>query len=217
MDAAQRAIDEIHPRYRVITECREEGAMRILFALLCALTAIPAMGATNAEEHERLCDTTLGKGKRMIPFHDARLRGYAEEFLRRTDMRGAPIILCVTDRAGAGAWTDVVETGGGRALVIGVGRRFARDLGVHMRAIIAHEVGHVVQGDLNHCIRRRGSLESCEFEVDRIAISWVGKPAMISSLREALRQNEWEGTHQSISYSGIGELIHRLRILEATP
>ncbi|OGZ10532.1 MAG: hypothetical protein A3C93_05480 [Candidatus Lloydbacteria bacterium RIFCSPHIGHO2_02_FULL_54_17] len=191
--------------------------MKQLLALLAFLVAFPATGAIGTDEHRELCDRALGKEKRMVPFEDARLRGYAEEFLRKTEMRGRPVLLCVTDRAGAGAWNDVVESKRGAVFVIGVGRRFVQDLGVHLRAVIAHEVGHVVQGDLNHCIRNTGSLERCELDVDRIAIGWVGKAAALAAIRAIIRWGDEESARHPIAYAGSSELRQRLRVLEGTP
>ncbi len=189
--------------------------MKRLLAVLLLCLAFPAMAALSVEEHRELCDAAVGTEKRMMPFEDARLKGYVAEFLRRTHLSGAPVLLCVTDRPGAGAWNDVVEAPRGPVFVVGVGRRFAEAMGTHMRAVMAHEVGHVVQG--NHCIRRRGSLELCELDVDRIAIGWVGKPAALAAMRAIIRWGDEESAHHPISYAGSGELRERLRVLEATP
>ncbi len=189
--------------------------MKRLLAVLLLCLAFPPMAALSVEEHRELCDSAVGTEKRMVPFEDARLKGYVAEFLRRTHLSGAPVLLCVTDHPGAGAWNDVVETPRGPVFVVGVGRRFAEAMGTHMRAVMAHEVGHVVQGD--HCIRRRGSLELCELDVDRIAIGWVGKPAALAAMRAIIRWGDEESARHPISYAGSGELRERLRVLEATP
>lgn len=191
--------------------------MKKLFVFLCLLVALPAYGVVGSDEDRELCNRALGKEKRMVPFDDVRIRGYVQEFLRKTEMRGAPVLLCVTDRAGAGAWNGVVSSSRGDVFVIGIGREFARALDTHMRAIMAHEVGHVVQGDLDRCIRRLGSLERCELAVDRIAIEWVGKAAALSALKAAIRLSDEESARHPISYGGSGELRERLRFLENAP
>lgn len=188
-------------------------SVKTVLALLCMLATFPVVAALDLTEHERLCHAALGEEKRMSPFDDALIRKYAEEFLRRTEMRGTPIVLCATDRAGAGVWNDVVESSRGAVFIVGVGREFARAMGHHMRAIMAHEVGHVVQGDLNHCKRRLGNLELCELEVDRIAVGWVGKPAMTASLKAIIRWSDEESARHPISYAGSGELRERLKVL----
>jgi hypothetical protein len=83
-----------------------------------------------------------------------------------------------------------------------------------MRAIIAHEVGHVVFGDFTKHLRCRGSAVVCEHEVDLIAMRWVGKSAMIAALKEVIQFLEWEHGNQPIAYGGVGDMKKRLMLLE---
>ncbi|MDO8521344.1 MAG: hypothetical protein Q7S52_04470 [bacterium] len=190
--------------------------MNKLLVLLCMLVSFPALAAVDTAEEQRLCSVAAAEYG-WVPSHDIVLRKYGEEFLRNTDLRVPQVLICTSDDPMAMyAWSYLMNHGFDKIFIIGVSHHFGIAMKEHLRAIIAHEVGHEVVkhvGGACDNFRRTKAREDyvlCEHDTDWVAAQWVGKSAMLRMLEDLARYFVSEGN------SGIylENLKRRIELLE---
>ena len=155
-----------------------------------------------------------------VPTRNTELEAYAKEFLRNTDHNSFPVLLCVSnDREATFAWNRPIHYGRETIFVFGISRYFMERTREHLRAIIAHEVGHEVATYKGGACERVDFLKDnddyvfCEHDADWIGANWVGKPAMLSALEKVLSLMKADGFPQRT----LDNVERRISLLSAAP
>lgn len=124
--------------------------------------------------------------------HDDDVERWSREFLSTANIRAIPIVC-----SGAPAFVDtatsqILSDGFDKYFFIALNADFRLSVGDELRAIVAHEVAHLVTNRGVHCDKRgsRDAYELCEHAVDKQADSWAGKGSMAHSLNWTARYLE---------------------------
>ncbi len=194
--------------------------MSTLFLLFLLLLSFPATAAFDKAEAWRLCADLSTKGQTWTPTVNPSLFAYSEEFLRNTNARATHILICASDEPSADlAWSVLVGKGFEHIFVLGMSRDALTSLGSHLRAVVAHEVGHLV---VNHTggacdnftrQKRNDDYVLCEHDADWVAMNWIGKPAMLTLLRTLLHHRE----RNFAPREHLENLAKRISLLERAP
>lgn len=171
---------------RVCTYARRpmnKSFMRILLIALslCALAAQAA--PMDNQRAEALCGKFF-KGDKWHASHDAEVKSQSAEFLAKANIRAIPIV-CIgapdsTDTAASRTFSDGFD----EYFFIALNADFRLSIGDELRAIVAHEVAHLVTNRGVHCNDRgsKDAYELCESAADKQADNWAGKGSMARSL-----------------------------------
>ena len=174
------------------------------------LLLVPRMvfaGPIGEDEARELCargaysEEKKIEDRAWIHSSDDYLEKLAEGFLKNIDQNVPIVIICTTSANERDlVWQRLIGRGWSkdRAFVLGIHPKVYAKLEPHLRAIIAHEVGHLVNPDSFACKQYRVYKQNedhvmCEHDADWVARNWVGKFAMLSALNTLLRFVESEG------------------------
>ncbi len=198
--------------------------MRFIIVLCVALFPAIAWGEISAENARWLCRITPMGGV-WVPTENPKVRLYAEEFLRKADLRVADVLLCWTANP---VWSGLIKRENVREkiLVIGVSDQLRALRQEHIRAWVAHEVAHwiaITPGSACEAVFRLNSKKNsdatqCEHDVDRTAMRWVGKSAMLAALDGLLSLSNMERRDKrDLSPEVFTDLTKRISLLRDVP
>lgn len=201
--------------------------MRFVVVFYIALFPLVARGALDETDAQRLC-TVLLASNAWVPMKNPEVSRFVDEFVRKTRLRVDDVLLCRSDERWATnpVWNEFIKREEGNVLAIGISDNLVALQGEHIRAWIAHEVAHqVVKSPGSACaaVFHRHSKKSedsvrCEHDVDRRAMKWVGKSAMLAALRGLLNFSKMERRSKNgLSPEIFTELTKRILLLESVP
>lgn len=196
-------------------------------SMLCAIAfPVIASGALPAADQVRFCMIAPMRGP-WTPVATHVTRPYVQEFLNKADLKVAEMLMCESNqRWGVDpVWVGLIrrEKSKGKIFVIGMSNNFATTQREHLRAWAAHEVAHLVaktpgsacEAVFHYHSRKDEDHTRCEHDVDRIAMRWVGKLAMLAALRGLLSFSEFEQRDTRVpTPEAILDLQKRILLLE---
>lgn len=164
--------------------------MRRIISFLCITLALflVAPPALHAQTDESLC-ALGGKYEAWVPFPDEAMRAHVDEFTRLAGLEFARVLFCASESKRARvAWSMLTKE---NVFVVGIHRRFAREMPKHVRTALAHEAAHLLSRVLPSCVRNAEMFDPdtyvrCEYETDRIAARWMGRGAVLEALRDMI-------------------------------
>ncbi len=168
-----------------------KSIVHILVAVL-SLCAFSTQAATmNSQRAETLC-TKFFNGDRWHVSNDTKVKSQSAEFLAKAKIRAIPIVCIGAPDSADTAASRIFSDGFDEYFFVALNADFRLSIGDELRAIVAHEVAHLVTNRGVHCNDRgsRDAYELCESAADKQADSWAGKGSMARSLNWTARYLE---------------------------